>query len=167
MDIEISMVTREQKEILAHLLELYQYDFSEYDGMDVNPCGLYGYPYLEYYWTEKNRFAYFIKVDGRLAGFAMVCGHCYVSKEKDTLFMSEFFVMKKYRKQGVGKRAACEVLKLHPGRWELTIHPNNQGAHTFWKKVTDSAAAGEAKVVTGVRGVYEDGLATAYLFDIA
>lgn len=166
MKLELELVTKEQKGILAHLLELYQYDFSEYDSMDVNPCGLYGYPYLDYYWTEQNRFAYFIKVDGKLAGFAMVCGHCYVSRDNHTLFMAEFFVMKKYRKLGIGKSAACKVLRRHPGRWELTVHPNNTGAHVFWKKVTAKAAAGPVEVITDVEGVYEDGLATAYLFEV-
>lgn len=55
----------------------------------------------------------------------MVCGFCYVSEDTDTLFMSEFFVMKKYRRQGIGKKAAIEVLQMHPGKWELTVHPNN------------------------------------------
>lgn len=53
MDICLERVTQEQREILARLLELYQYDFSEYDGGDVNPYGLYGYAYLDYYWTER------------------------------------------------------------------------------------------------------------------
>lgn len=163
---EISLVTKEEKEILARLLELYQYDFSEFDAMDVDERGMYGYPYLDNYWTEENRYAYFIKIDNKLAGFAMVCGHCYVSDDTDTLFMAEFFVMKKYRKQGVGKEAASEVLKMHPGKWELTVHPNNPGALVFWKKTAEAVACGEVRIVKDVPGVYEEGLATAYLFEI-
>lgn len=163
---EISLVTKEEKEILARLLELYQYDFSEFDAMDVDERGMYGYPYLDNYWTEENRYAYFIKIDNKLAGFAMVCGHCYVSDDTDTLFMAEFFVMKKYRKQGVGKEAACEVLKMHPGKWELTVHPNNPGALVFWKKTAEAVACGEVRIVKDVPDVYEEGLATAYLFEV-
>ena len=36
MDIEIVKVKEEEKEILAHLIELYEYDFSEYENNDVN-----------------------------------------------------------------------------------------------------------------------------------
>ena len=88
MNIEIVQVEEEQREILAHLIELYEYDFSEFENSDVNAYGLYGYSYLDYYWTEKGRYAYFIKADGKLAGFAMVCGYCYVSKDRETRFLS-------------------------------------------------------------------------------
>ena len=59
--LEIVRVEEEQREILAHLIELYEYDFSEYEDSDVNSYGLYGYSYLDYYWTEENRHPYFIK----------------------------------------------------------------------------------------------------------
>lgn len=165
MDICLERVTQEQREILARLLELYQYDFSEYDGGDVNPYGLYGYAYLDYYWTEKGRYAYFIKVDGKLAGFVMLCGYCYVSREKDVHFLSEFFVMKKYRRKGIGSTAFREILRLHPGKWELTVHPNNPGAETFWENAIGQYAASGYRVVRDVPGVYEDAMASAYLFE--
>ena len=56
MDIEIIKVVEEEREILARLIELYEYDFSEYENSDVNFLGLYGYTYLDYYWTENRRF---------------------------------------------------------------------------------------------------------------
>ncbi len=166
MQIELVPVIEEQREILAHLIELYEYDFSEYENSDVNSYGLYGYSYLDYYWTEKNRYAYFIKVDGKLAGFVMICGFCYVSKTKDTLFMSEFFVMKKYRKMGVGFFAACEALKKHPGKWELTVHTNNPISHCFWKKVVETVSHDSFQIIEEVEGVYDDALATAYVFEV-
>ncbi len=166
MNLEIVKVEEEQREILAHLIELYEYDFSEYENSDVNSYGLYGYSYLDYYWTEENRYAYFIKVNGKLAGFAMVCGFCYVSQDTDTLFMSEFFVMKKYRKQGIGKQAAIEVLKMHPGKWELTVHPNNPVSHKFWNSVITQVSDDNVRVVEDVEHVYDDALATAYLFHV-
>lgn len=164
--VELARVEEEQREILAHLIELYEYDFSEYENSDVNAYGLYGYSYLDYYWTEDKRYAYFIKVNGKLAGFVMVCGYCYVSKDEETLFLSEFFVMKKYRRQGIGKYAALQILREHPGKWELTVHPNNPGSHKFWKKVISEAAKGEVTVAEQIEGVYDDALATAYLFEV-
>ena len=35
---------------------------------------MHGYSYLDSYWTEEGRWAFFLKVDGKLAGFAMVIG---------------------------------------------------------------------------------------------
>lgn len=40
MNLEIVKVEEEQREILAHLIELYEYDFSEYENSDVNSYGL-------------------------------------------------------------------------------------------------------------------------------
>lgn len=166
MKIELVPVPEEQREILAHLIELYEYDFSEYENSDVNSYGLYGYSYLDYYWTEHNRYAYFIKVDDKFAGFVMICGFCYVSKEPNTLFLSEFFVMKKYRRQGIGLWAAREALKKHPGKWELTVHPNNPISHSFWEKVIASITKEPPKIIENVEDVYDDALATAYLFEV-
>ena len=33
-------------------MELYRYDFSEFDGADVGSHGEYGYRYLDHYWAE-------------------------------------------------------------------------------------------------------------------
>lgn len=165
MKLEIQKVDLEEREILARLIELYEYDFSEYEDRDVNKLGLYGYEYLDYYWTEKRRFPYFIKVDGRLAGFAMVCDYCYVSKEKDTLFLSEFFVMKKYRRKGIGFEAAKIVFEKHPGKWELTMHPKNKPSLQFWKHVVEKHSKSYV-YHENVKDVYDDALGYAYTFTI-
>lgn len=72
MNVELKRVSIDEKEILRNLLEKYNYEFSQWDKRDVNKLGLYGYDYLDYYWTEERRWAYFIMVEGKLAGFAMV-----------------------------------------------------------------------------------------------
>ncbi len=166
MQIELSSVREDEKTILGHLLELYNYDFSEFEDTDVNDIGLYGYSYLDCYWTDDRRYAYFIKVDGKLAGFVMVCGHCYVSKDKDTLFMSEFFVMRKYRKKGIGEYAAKEILNMHKGKWELTMHPKNTTALKFWEKVETETAGSTLKVHENVKDVYPNSKAIAYTFEV-
>jgi Predicted acetyltransferase len=71
MDIIIEPVKKEEKEILRNLLEKYNYEFSQYNGLDINNLGLYGYDYLDSYWTEENRFPFFIKINNKLAGFIM------------------------------------------------------------------------------------------------
>ena len=46
------------------------------------------------------------------------------------------------------------------------VHPNNQISHVFWENVIRQAASGEKKTVENVEGVYENGLGTAYLFQV-
>ena len=53
-------------------MELYLYDFSEFDGADVDAQARYGYPYLDRYWEEAGRSPFLIRVDGVLAGFVLV-----------------------------------------------------------------------------------------------
>jgi len=90
MVVELKQVTVDEKEILRNLLEKYSYEFSQWDKRDVNKLGLYGYLYLDNYWTEDKRWAYFILVDGKLAGFAMVNDFPEVN-DRDTDFqMAEF-----------------------------------------------------------------------------
>ena len=55
MNIEIHQAALEDKTILRHLMELYAYDFSEFDQCDVDAHGLFGYNRLDHYWTEPGR----------------------------------------------------------------------------------------------------------------
>lgn len=129
------------KPILRQLLELYQYDFSEFDGTDVGPHGVYDYRYLDHYWTEPYRHPYLIRVAGQLAGFALVNRH-NVSGE-DCRSIAEFFVMRKYRGQGIGEYAATYIFGLWPGRWEVAQIASHPGSSAFWRKVIRRYTCGE------------------------
>ncbi len=132
LDIGLKPVTVDEKEILRNLLEKYNYEFSQWEDTDVNALGLYGYNYLDNYWTEKNRWAYFIIVGDKLAGFVMV-NNFAVGDAKDVNYsMAEFFVMHKYRRGGVGRFAATTAFDLHRGKWQLKMHPRNTTAVKFW-----------------------------------
>ncbi|WP_020060105.1 GNAT family N-acetyltransferase [Bacillus sp. 123MFChir2] len=133
VNLEIEKVKLEDKTVLKNLTELYKYDFSEFDPEDVNEHGLYEYMYVDHYFTEEGRFPFFIKVNGKYAGFALIReveenGRTYYS-------MSEFFVMKKYRKSGVGRHAALQLFSKFHGEWEVAEMEENVPAQAFWRKV--------------------------------
>ena len=71
MNIELEHVSIDEKPVLRNLMQLCFYDYSEFNNEDVGPYGLFNYKYLDYYWTEPERFAYFVKIDSKLAGFAL------------------------------------------------------------------------------------------------
>jgi predicted acetyltransferase len=135
MKIELIEVQETDKSALLQLMELYAYDFSEFDDADVNEHGLYGYTYFDYYWTEEGRHPFFIRVDGKLAGFVLINEYCYVVKESGTKSIAEFFVMRKYRRKGVGKSAAVQVFDRFPGKWEVIQHGENEPSKIFWGEV--------------------------------
>lgn len=49
--------------------------------------------------------------------------------------MAEFFVMKKYRKMGVGRIAAINLFGKYKEKWEVSVIKENKDAQIFWKKV--------------------------------
>jgi len=158
MNVKLKLVQLEEREILSNLLEKYDYEFSQYDNRDVNKLGLYGYQYLDYYWTEKNRWAYFILVDGNLAGFVMVNDLPEVDDRETDFQMAEFFVMYKYRRKGVGQQAVYKTLDIHRGRWQLKRHPKNLSSVYFWNKVIEKYTNGNYELITSYpKTEYNDG----------
>lgn len=145
MDIEIQLISVEQKSVLVQLMELYNYDFSEYEDININEYGYYGYSHIDDYWNEDGRFPYFIRVDGKLAGFVLVNGHCRYISGPDAHSMAEFFVMRKYRRKGIGSYAAKETFDRHRGQWEVLQISNNVRAQRFWKSVISEYTGGMYK----------------------
>jgi predicted acetyltransferase/CYTH domain-containing protein len=126
--VELVVVTEKDRSVLRRLLQLYLHDFSELLDTDVDPQGEFPYRYLDHYWTEPGRHPFLIQVEGAWAGFALVraCPHWD---------MAEFFVMRKYRRQGVGRAAAHLVFAAFPGTWEVRQLEANTGATRFWRAV--------------------------------
>ena len=166
MDIELKQVQLEDREILMNLLEKYDYEFSQYDGRDVNKLGLYGYQYLDYYWNEENRWAYFIEADGKLAGFVMVNNHPEVEGRKTDFAIAEFFVMYKYRCLGIGREVFFKLLDKQSGTWQLKRHPKNVPSVHFWNKVVDEYTKGNYELIESCpQAEYDDGtLADVFFF---
>lgn len=72
MNIEIQSASVNDKSVLRNLIELCQHDYSEYDNADVDEHGLFGYKYLDNYWTEPGRHPFLVRVAGKLVGFVLV-----------------------------------------------------------------------------------------------
>jgi predicted acetyltransferase len=157
MNISIVPVKIGEKEILRNLLEKYNYEFSQYDNRDVNDLGLYGYDYLDCYWTEENRFPFFVKVNDKLAGFIMVNDYLE-SKIKTNYTLSEFFIIYKYRRQGIGKYVVNNILNKFKGKWQLKFHPKNEVSKNFWLKTIDEYTKGKYEIIKNdPESTYDDG----------
>ena len=105
--VAVGAASIDDKPVVQQLLELYAHDFSAFNGADVDDHGRYGYRYLDAYWTEPGRHPFLFRVEGRLAGFALV--RAGVPHD-----MAEFFVMRKYRRSGVGVDAARDGVRTVP-----------------------------------------------------
>ncbi len=129
-DIEVREAAPSDRPVLEQLLELYLHDFSVFTDGDVDATGRFHYPNLDLYWTEADRHPFLFRVDGRWAGFALV----RAGAPHD---MAEFFVLRKYRRRGVGIVAARSVFARFPGEWQTREMTANTGATDFWRRAID------------------------------
>jgi predicted acetyltransferase len=132
---ELIEATADDEPVIRRLLELYLHDFSEFSGQDLDEHGEYGYRSLDQYWTDPGRHAFLVRVDGRLAGFALV------RRVGQAMEMAEFFVVRKYRRQGVGTTAAHRLFHRFPGEWRVAYDPANVAAQAFWRRTVQGSAA--------------------------
>ncbi|MBU5312201.1 GNAT family N-acetyltransferase [Tissierella carlieri] len=145
MEFQIIKTSKEYKDILGNLMQFYFYDFSEFVKCDVEDNGLYrAYEYLDDYWNEENhRFPYLVKRDGKYIGFVLV--RLIESEEGNYFSIAEFFIMKKYRRKGIGQAVANKIFDLHRGQWEVFQIETNNPAQAFWHKTIDEYTKGRFK----------------------
>ena len=141
MEIELVECERAAQPILDRLLQLYQYDFSEIEGGVVNDAGRYDYAHVDEYWTEPGCHPFLVKVGAELAGFVLVKEASYLGQAA-TRVIDEFFVMRKYRRRGVGREVARRVFDRLRGRWEMRETPHNVAAQAFWRTVVGEYTGG-------------------------
>ena len=122
--------------LLASLLQLYLHDLSEAFDIDLGPDGRFEYhEKFPLYWSEpKRRFPFLIRYEGRVAGFILV-----TRGPRATFDVAEFFVLRRYRRDGVGRRAASLLWDRLPGRWTVRVLKENKGALAFWTGILEGA----------------------------
>jgi predicted acetyltransferase len=142
LEIEIHKAAYPDKSILRNLLELCQHDYSEFNGQEIDEHGLFGYSYLDNYWTEPGRHAFLVRAGGRLAGFALV--RTLPAENGQSFYsMAEFFILRKYRRRGIGRIVACRLFDRFPGRWQVSQEPGNLPAQAFWRGVISAYTNGQ------------------------
>jgi predicted acetyltransferase len=125
-------------ETIANLMSLYLHEFSDIDVLasgEVAEDGRYRSHYLDLYWTQEGRYPFLIRVDGRLAGFALVARRAVLEPRASGHAITEFFVLRSWRRRGVGRRAARTLFDRFRGAWSVAEHPANTAAQTFWRNV--------------------------------
>ena len=133
MNIQLQIPSRSDRNLVRHLMELYQYDFSEFDGQDLDEHGCFGYGDLDYFWFEPTHAVFLVTVDEKLAGFVLIDNEVVVTGNERSV--TEFFILRKYRRQGIGKQVAIEVFRRLPAKWEVRVIEQNSPAQDFWRRV--------------------------------
>lgn len=136
MRVELEQAGIDKKDMLRQLMNYYIYDFSTYLDFEIDEhTGMFApYPNYDKLWEEEHNYtSYLFKVEARIAGFAIV--ETLGGKREAEYYMTEFFVLRKYRKLGVGKTAAIQLFNQYKGRWLISQISTNLPAQNFWRTI--------------------------------
>ncbi len=145
--------------VLSNLVQLYLHDFSIYlcdeASGQLDEAGRFdpGFDeerYTAAHETGRPRFwGYLARVANRWAGFALVSDRVDKAHHAGPgCNMDEFFVLRCWRRQGVGRAMARQVFERHPGYWQITEIGPNTLAQAFWQAVVREHTGGRAREFT-------------------
>lgn len=143
MKVELVPATPNDEPGLTRLMQLYAYDFSEFMGLDVGEDGLFRVgDALARCWSEQGRHAYGLRVDAHRAGFVILEERSRLTGDPEVMDVAEFFVMRKYRRKGIGAECAARAFDLFPRKWEVRQTAKNVAATGFWRRTIDCYTGG-------------------------
>ncbi len=129
--IRIEAVPAARKEILRRHFQDYLREHSVYTGKKPVD-GVFEYRWFDLYWQEPHkRWPYWARAGQDVAAVAFV----RLDDRDGCHEMADFFVVDRYRRHGLGRRVAVDIILRFKGRWKLNQARNNTGAIAFWRRV--------------------------------
>lgn len=142
-ELTLNPAQAEQAALLANLLELYTHDLSDVFKLNVGADGRFGYAKLPLYFNEPaKRFPFLFRLGGTPAGFALINRGSPVSEDPEVLDMAEFFVLRRYRRLGLGGQAARMLWNRLPASWVVRVSAGNVAGREFWRPTIARYSAG-------------------------
>lgn len=86
--------------------------------------------------------AHLTKVGDSIAGFALIGSAAEWLGDMDAHDVHEFFVIRRFRRSGVGQRVATLLWKERPGEWLVRVLEANAHAVLFWRTAIASHSRG-------------------------
>jgi predicted acetyltransferase len=124
--------------VLERLWNLFRHDMSAFTGSLPSPDGTFRSDRLRTALTEPGWASYLFHQYDRPIGFALVRN---LDGPGPTV-LAGFFLVNGARRQGHGLSAALNVLRRHPGDWDVAFQDENAAAVAFWPRVAEAAAPG-------------------------
>ena len=123
---ELVPIPETDKSILANDLQYYISELAPFD-RTLAPQGPYEYPDFATLWQDRTLF--WAKVDGEIAGFAIV------HSEDGVTDMADFYIRPTFRRHRIGRAFALAVIARFPGWWTLTQYRAKTDSIAFWRSV--------------------------------
>lgn len=138
MHVALVPAMADQQPILANLIQLYVHDFSEHTPVTLGVDGRFAYPQLPLYWSEAGRFPLLAVTDQSWAGFILVRQESQPTHADSVFDMAEFFVLRAFRRKGIGTRLAHLAFERFPGNWQVRVMESNSAACQFWQQAIEN-----------------------------
>ena len=133
--VELLRTSADQADIIRNLYQYYAYESSDWEQEDVEADGRF-YIHEEHlvrYWQDPRWSANLILVDGYIAGFLLIESNDLSGL--GALELADLFVLKKYRRIGVGSAVALQVLGNGNDAWLVRFYRQDEAAQAFWRAV--------------------------------
>lgn len=144
-DITIIPATLADYQILQNMGRFYVYDMSEYmskeNGWEIPEDGLYECLDFKKYFDQQESYPFIIRKGKELAGFVIIDKKG--SDESIDFNMAQFFILRKFKHEGIGRYVAQTCFDKFKGVWELMVLPGNTGAYQFWKRSIQDYTGGK------------------------
>lgn len=137
-DVTVRPATLQDRPTVARLWLMFRHDLSEFGGILPAPDGGFRDEWVDCAFTRPDWAPYLFLSDERPVGFAFVRG-----LDGPVRVLNSFFVVRGARRRGFGTRLVEEVLRRHPGTWEIAYQDHNPVAVRFWPYVA-RVLAGDA-----------------------
>ena len=127
----VSRIGPESDILLRNLFEHYCHDMSEWFDIDTGSDGSYSHDTASI-WAKEHE-VYLARVGASIAGFALIGSGADWLGDIGARDVHEFFILRKFRRRGVGGRMATLLWNEHPGEWLVRVFEANAPAVLFWR----------------------------------
>ncbi|MBM3104480.1 GNAT family N-acetyltransferase [Pseudomonas sp. V1] len=136
--VELLQTGPEQAELIRNLYQFYAYESSDWEQEDVEVDGRFYIheEHLARYWQDPQWSANLILVDGFIAGFLLVERSEFAAL--NALELADLFILKRYRRKGIGRAIASQVLMSGEFDWLVRFYDQDETAQAFWRAVLDN-----------------------------
>ena len=125
--------------IVRNLFEHYLHDMAEWFRFDSKPDGAYHHP-MEWVW---GKYDVTLLYAGDIpVGFALIGNADNYLERAGVNDVSEFFVVRRHRRQGVGRAFANHLWNARPGAWLVRVLHANAPALPFWRRTVSDYSGG-------------------------
>lgn len=126
---KITPITEANSPIYHNLIQSYEAEFSPITGKKPNASGLFELDTQ----LGGDTIGFLLQVDNTPAGIAAI--RC---KKAQAYEVCEFYVVPRFRKNGIGMAFAHTIWKNNPGEWEIKQIQGAEYATAFWRNTIKS-----------------------------